>query len=185
MSKDSTAPRADITGYAYRPSLLGAPWEFKLTSGAIEWEAGRKTGRVALRDIRRIRLSFRPANMQTQRFVTEIWADDAPKLQIVSCSWKSMVVQERLDGPYSAFVRELHARVVQSGARPRFERGSHPLVYWPGLVVFAGVTLGLLALIARALQAQAMGGAAFYRHLLHIVFVARRKLLPPQCAGRL
>jgi len=42
-------------------------------------------------------------------------------------------------------------------ARPRrairrqaaFERGSHPLVYWPGLVVFAGVTLGLLALIAR------------------------------------
>ncbi len=161
MSNDLTSLGADVAAYAYRPSLLGAPWEFKLTAGGLEWEAGRKTGRVALRDIRRIRLSFRPANMQTQRFVTEIWADNAPKLQIVSCSWKSMVVQERLDGPYAAFVRELHARIAQAGIHARFERGSHPLVYWPGLVVFAGVTLGLLALIVRALQAQALGGAAF------------------------
>ena len=161
MTNDPTSPGADIAAYAYRPSLLGAPWEFRITAGGLEWEAGRKTGSVALRDIRRIRLSFRPANMQTRRYVTEIWADNAPKLQIVSCSWKSMVVQERLDGPYAAFVRELHARIAQAGVHARLERGSHPLVYWPGLVVFAAVTLGLLALIVRALQAQALGGAAF------------------------
>ncbi len=43
----------------------------------------------------------------------------------------------------------------------RFEQGSHPLLYWPGLIAFVGVALGLAVLIVRALQADAKGGAAF------------------------
>ncbi len=146
--------------YAYRPSAFGAPREFKLTGDGIEWVAGGRSGRIPFRNVRRLRMSFKPSNMQSYRFRTEVWADDAPKLEIVSSSWKSLLEQERLDQSYSAFVAELHRRIADAAMPVRFEQGSHPLLYWPGFVAFVGVALGLAALIARALQAEAIGGAA-------------------------
>jgi hypothetical protein len=151
----------DPFAYAYRPSLLGAAWEFRLAGDGIDWAAGRKGGHIPFRAVRRLRMSFRPANMQSHRFMTEPWADGAPKLEILSSSWKSMVEQERLDGRYTAFVAELHRRVALAAAPARFEKGSNPLLYWPGLIVFIGVSLGLALLVVRALQVNAKGGAAF------------------------
>jgi len=151
----------DTLDYTYRPSLLGAPWEFSLHGQSLAWRSGRKSGRVALQDIYRVRLSFRPITMQTQRFLTEIWAEGAPKLEICSSSWKSMVEQERLDRPYTNFVMELHRRLAQAGGPLRWEQGSEPLLYWPGLAVFVLVALTLAALTVRELQVQAWRGAAF------------------------
>jgi hypothetical protein len=151
----------DPFAYAYRPSLLGAAWEFRLAGDGIDWAAGRKGGHIPFRAVRRLRMSFRPASMQSHRFMTELWADGAPKLEILSSSWKSMVEQERLDGRYTAFVAELHRRVALAAASARFEKGSNPLLYWPGLIVFIGVSLGLALLVVRALQVNAKGGAAF------------------------
>jgi len=147
--------------YIYRPSAMGAPSQFKLTPDGIEWVAGRRSGLTEFQNIRRLRMSYRPANMQSHRFMTELWADGAPKLKIMSSSWKSMFDQERLDRPYSSFIAELHRRIAQSGARPLLEQGSHPLIYWPGLTAFAGVEFGMVVLIVRALQSGAIGGAAF------------------------
>jgi hypothetical protein len=157
----STEPAGEAVTYAYRPSLASSPREFTLADGAIEWRAGRQSGSVALGQVRFVRLSYRPANMQSHRFVTEIWADGAPQLQIVSTSWKSMFDQERLDRPYSAFVAELHRRLAQAGAAPRFIRGSNPVIYWAGVAVFAAVMLGLVVLTGRALQSGSAGGAIF------------------------
>ena len=160
MSGDSTDTPDSAAAYAYRPSLVGAPWEFKLTGDGIDWTVGRRSGRVALRDVRRLRMSFKPANMQTQRYLTEIWAEGAPKLVIASSSWKSLVEQERLDRPYAAFIAELHRRIARAGVPARFERGSNALIYWPGLAIFVGMTIGLVALFVRALQVDAKTGAA-------------------------
>jgi hypothetical protein len=99
--------------------------------------------------------------MQTHRYQTEIWADGAPKLTIVSSSWKSMVEQERLDEAYTAFLVALHQRLAEAGAPVSFEQGSSPLRYWPGLAFFAGLSFGLAFLIVRALQSDAIAGAAF------------------------
>ena len=162
MNDDRAQPaEARVLTYAYRPSVLGAPWEFTLAGDALAWQAGRKSGRVALRNIRRVRLSFRPVTMQSQRYLTEVWADGAPKLEICSSSWKSMVEQIRLDADYAAFIGALHRRLSEAGVAARFEQGSNPLLYWPGLIFFAAVALGLAALTVRALQAHALGGAAF------------------------
>jgi hypothetical protein len=147
--------------YSYRPSLLGAAWSFRLAGEAIEWDAGGKSGRIPWRNIRRLRMSFKPVSMQSQRFLTEIWAEDAPKLEIVSSSWKSLVEQERQDKSYSAFIAELHRRIVDAAVPVRFEQGGNPVIYWPGLIVFAGCGLGMAFLIVRALQTHAMGGAVF------------------------
>lgn len=161
MNAEQAVPAQDQLGYAYRPSLLGAPWEFRLDARGIGWTAGRRSGHVPYRNVRRVRMSFRPANMQPSRFVTEVWAEGAPKLLLASTSWKSMVEHERLDRAYAAFIAELHRRLAQAAPPARYEQGGSPLLYWPGVAVFAAILLGLAALTARALQAHATGGAVF------------------------
>jgi hypothetical protein len=160
MSDERAGAAADSPAYAYRPSLLGAAREFKLGSDGIDWASGRKSGHIPFRTVRRLRMSYRPASMQSHRFMTELWAEGAPKLEILSSSWKSLVEQERQDKPYAAFVAELHRRMARAAPPARYEQGSHPLLYWPGLFTFVGVALGLALLTARALQADATGGAA-------------------------
>lgn len=160
LMNERPADAGGTVSYAYRPSLLGAPREFKLTESTIDWAVGARSGRIPFSNIRRLRMSYRPMSMQSYRFVTELWAESAPKLQIVSSSWKSLVEQERLDETYSAFVRELHRRIAVVAAPVRFDQGANPLIYWPGLIVFVAVALGLAALIAHALQAGAARGAA-------------------------
>ena len=161
MNGERTSEAAEGAAYAYRSSMFGAAREFRLTGDGIEWTAGRRSGLIPFRAVRRLRMSFKPANMQWQRFLTEVWADGSPNLEIVSTSWKSLVEQERLDRPYKAFVTELHRRIALAGLPARFERGRSPFLYWPSLTVFAGVALVASALIVRALQSDAKGGAAF------------------------
>lgn len=168
MNGTAAAATGEDLSYSYRPSLLGAAWTFRLSAGGLVWEAGRKSGRIPYRGIRRIRMSFKPVSMQTHRFLTEVWADDAPKLEIVSSSWKSVVEQERLDKPYAAFVAELHRRLVEAQAPTRFEQGRNPITYWSGLAVFAGAALGLAFLIVRALQSNVVSAAVFIAAFLAI-----------------
>lgn len=151
----------DAPTYAYRASALGAPRQFSLAGDGIEWATARGSGRTPYQAVRRVRLSFQPTSMQTQRFVTEVWAEGSPKLTLVSTSCKSMFEQERLDAHYTAFVGELHRRVAQAGATVRWEQGKYPVIYWPGLAAFLCVALGLAALAVRALQAHAIGSAFF------------------------
>jgi hypothetical protein len=157
---EADAPEGN-PAYAYKPSLLGAPFEFRLAADALEWRKGRHAGRTPYDGIRRIRLSFRPATMQNHRFLAEIWPANGPKLKIASTSWRSMMEQERLDAAYTAFLTELNRRVGAAGGRPLLQTGSPPLLYWPGVLLFIGVSLALAALIVRALQSQAWSGAAF------------------------
>ena len=147
--------------YVYKSSLMGAPLEFHLAPDALEWRKGGMAGRTPYRDVRRIRLSFRPMTMQNYRFVTDVWPDSGPKLQIASTSWKSLVEHQRLDAEYSAFVSELSRHVGAAGGNTAFDTGSPAFLYWPGVVIFIGAAFALAALSVRALQQQAWGGAAF------------------------
>jgi hypothetical protein len=147
--------------YAYKSSLVGAPLEFQLAPDALEWRKGGIAGRTPYGSVRRIRLSFRPMTMQNYRFVTEVWPESGPKLQIASTSWKSLVEHQRLDAEYRAFVSELSRRVGAAGGNTAFDTGSPAFLYWPGVLVFTGASFALAALAVRALQEQAWGGAAF------------------------
>lgn len=172
-----TADDADAGGgeprYACKPSLMGATWEFRLRPDALEWRSGGRHGRIPYGRITRVRLSFRPVTMQTRRFLTEVWSTSMPRLTFASTSWRSLVDQAAQDEAYGAFVRELHRRIAAAHADPPahspppgrapevvFEAGSPPLIYWPGVAVFAVVALGLAALIVRALQTGQFAGAA-------------------------
>ena len=149
-----------LPSYRFKPALMGPAWEFRLAPDGLDWEFGRRSGRVGYGEIRRMRLSFRPVTMQTHRFLTEIWPASGGKLQIVSSSWRSMVDQERYDTAYADFVTELHRRVAVAQPHLRCESGASPFAYWPGLAVFGAVALGLAVLSVRAFQTQAWAGAA-------------------------
>jgi len=151
---------ADLT-YAYKPSLFGAPFEFRLTPDSLQWQKGRAAGVAPYRRIRRIRLSFRPMTMQSHRFLTEIWIEGGPKLQIVSTSSKSAFEHERLDRRYRTFVTELSRRAGLAGGATAFDLGAPVLIYWLGVIVLGGAALALAALTVRALQIEAWSGAAF------------------------
>jgi hypothetical protein len=159
-SMTDTSTLAEPT-YTYRPSLLGAPWTFQLAPDALVWGVGRRSGRLRYGDIVRARLSFRPITIQQRRYMTEVWGRGAPKLTLVSSSWKSMVENERLDPAYTRFVTELHRRIAGANPAARFETGTPFLTYWLGLAVFVVVSFALAILTVRALAASLWGGAAF------------------------
>jgi hypothetical protein len=147
--------------YAYKPSLMGAPWSFQLAPDALVWSFRSMSGRIPYASIKRIRLGFRPVTMQNYRFIAEIWADRGPKIPVSSASWKSMVEQERQDAPYVAFIRELHRRIAEAHGKPRLEAGAIPFLYWPGVAIFAGICIAVMALMVRALQ-QGEGPASLF-----------------------
>src|SRR5947208_11045760 len=135
--ENSSTAASDIV-YAYKPSLMGAPFEFRLASDALEWRRGTSTGRAPYGRIRRVRLGFRPMTMQNYRFLTEVWIANGPKLQIASTSWKSLVEHERLDASYRIFVTELCRRAGAAGRQTLFPTGSPGVIYWLGLLAFVG-----------------------------------------------
>jgi hypothetical protein len=107
-----------------------------------------------------VRLLFRPMTMQSHRFLTEIWSRDAPKLTIASTSCRSMLEQQRQDAAYRNFVTALHRRIGAAGNNARLVAGSPGFLYWPGLVVFVVIALGLGALAVQGLRTQSLSGAA-------------------------
>ena len=166
-------PRDDATtgddfAYSYKSSLLAAPFEFRLTPDALHWRKGGASGHTLYRNIRRVRLSFRPLTMQNHRFVGEIWSD-GPKLTISSTSWKSMVEHERLDSRYRVFIAELCRRIGAARGKTRLETGSPPIMYWIGVVVVFGASFALASLIVRALQFADWAPAAFIAAFLALL----------------
>ena len=145
---------ADPT-YSYKPSLVGDVREFRLTRDSLYFRGANYAGEIPYDAVRRLRLSFRPATLQTFRFQTEIWPARGPKLLIASTSWRSMVVQERQDAAYSAFIADLIQRVGRAGGQTLYQAGTQPFVYWLGICVFAAALLGLAAVCAKALSLQA------------------------------
>jgi hypothetical protein len=146
------ADEAGEPTYSFRPSAFGAPRNFRLSDRGIAWEIGRRSGTVAFDRVNRARLSYRPASLQIHRFSTEIWSAGTPRLDIVSCSWKSMVEQTDQGDAYRAFVIELHRRLERAGQNIQFETGMNPLIYWPGITLFVVAAMGFAALAVRSLQ---------------------------------
>jgi hypothetical protein len=157
--EDQDAAPADPT-YAFKPSLVGAMCQFTLRPDVLDWQIGRRSGRLRYDRVRAVRLSYRPVTMQSHRFITEIWSSDNPKMQIVSVSWRSIMEQERLDKAYLAFVTELHRRIGAAGTTARFSAGLPVAIYWIGVVIFGAVIVATGALVVRATSLDQWGATA-------------------------
>ena len=152
MTSDTVdEPPGDPT-YAFKASLIGSPCQFTLKPDALEWQVGRRSGRIRYDVVRAVRLSYRPVTMQSHRFITEIWATGNPKIQIVSVSWRSIMEQQRLDASYAAFIAELHRRLAATSSSAQFSTGLPFATYWVGVVIFSAVLIATGGLLVRAVS---------------------------------
>jgi hypothetical protein len=55
----------------------------------------------------------------------------------------------------------LSRRIRASGGATAFDAGSPGWLYWPGVIVFTAALLAMAGLAVRAIQTDALGGAAF------------------------
>ena len=156
---DAESGRGEVA-YSYKTGLVGAPWELRLKPEGLAWQVGAFRGVVRYQNIRRVRLSFRPATLQQHRFLAEIWSTDAPKLKIVSTSWRNLTDQGRQDAEYRAFVVELHRRLQAAGSDIEFLAGAPAFVYYVSILVLAGVAIAFGGMMLRTLSLREWTGAA-------------------------
>ncbi len=140
-------PAAGEMSYRYRPRMMGAEFAFRLEPDALAWDLGRRNGRIAYRDIARLRLGYRPANLAGSRFIAEIWSRAGAKLEIASITQRSLFDYQNLAAEYRAFVVELARRIAASGDACRCDAGFPPWRWWPA-AVFGVATIGTTGYIA-------------------------------------
>lgn len=140
-------PAADAMTYRYRPRMMGAEFAFRLEPDALAWDLGRQNGRIAYRDVARLRLGYRPANLASSRFIAEIWSREGTKLEIASITQRSLFDYQNLAAEYRAFVVELARRIAASGGACRCDAGFPPWRWWPALFV-AALTLAAALYVA-------------------------------------
>jgi hypothetical protein len=140
------AQAEDVLTYRFRPRLMGGDSVFRLERNAVAWEVGRRAGQIAYRNIARMRLGYRPTNLSASRFITELWARDGTKLEIVSISQRALFDYQNLAAEYRAFVTALARKLDAAGADCRCEAGFPPWRWWPALAV-AVVTVAAAAYI--------------------------------------
>ncbi len=161
-SKASGAnPAAATDAYAFKASLIGAAQQFELTDDGLVWRIGPKSGLWPYATIAKVRLSFRPVSMQSQRFRTDLEDDSGAGLRILSTTWQTVALMAPQNDAYRAFVLELHRRIQTAGSRAELIGGLPPAIHTAALVVVALVAAAMTGLLARAVATGSWPGALF------------------------
>lgn len=133
--------------YSYRPRAVGAICSFRLGPHSLDWSMGGATGSTAYPMISMVRIGYRPSNFGTRRFIAEIWSRGAPRLEISSASYRSLVALDDQGPEFRRFMRELHERIARSGGQCRFEAGFAAWRWWP-MAAVGVVTAAMLVYVA-------------------------------------
>jgi hypothetical protein len=157
----TSAPRAPLTSYAYKASLIGAAHQFELTDEGLSWQAGSKSGLWPYGDIAAIRLSYRPVSMQSRRFRADIESASGQRIVILSTSWQTVALMAPQDADYRAFITQLHARMREAGSKAALIGGIGPKTYAAGIVLLALVAIAIAGLLLRAVATGEWAGGLF------------------------
>jgi hypothetical protein len=144
------SPSPDLS-YRFRPRIVGGEHVFSLTSDSLKFESSSRHDKIAYRDIARIRLSYRPANMSLYRFIAEIWPREGKKLTLVSVSASAPFHFENKGAAYRAFLLELFRRMGAVQPAFRVETGMARWRWLPAAAFGAATLAALLYVLGRAL----------------------------------
>jgi hypothetical protein len=156
--------------YEHRPKPFSNALTLDLGPVSLVAERGNSKQEFLLSGMEQLRLSYRPANTARLGFACKLRARDGKTLVFSNLTWRSMVETGRQDEDYSAFTRELVARIGKASPRIEMIAGAPVWQYWlfvlgfavlaPALLVAAGyfalngswpvgvLTLGLLGWLA-------------------------------------
>ena len=157
----STAGDAPATRYAYKPSLIGAAYQFELTDEGLSWRIAGKSAVWPYAAISAIRLSYRPVSMQSRRFRADIDNIGGGRIAIVSTTWQTAALMAPQDRDYRAFIIQLHRRMAAAGSNAALIGGLRPRVYAAAIILLALVAIAMAGLLVRALATNEFAGALF------------------------
>jgi hypothetical protein len=132
-----------------------------VTDEGLSWQVGGKSGVWPYADIAEVRLSYRPASMQSRRFRCDITRKDRQSIAIYSTSWQTIALMTTQDRDYTAFITQLHARMQRAGSKAALVSGLKSGLYIAGAVVVALVAISITGLLVRALATGEHAGALF------------------------
>lgn len=161
MPPDLPNEAAQATRYAFKPSLIGAAYQFELTEQGLSWRIAGRSGMWPYADIAAIRLSYRPVSMQARRFRADIGNADGARLAILSTSWQTAALMAPQDREYRAFITELHARMAKAGSRARLTGGLAPRLYTAAILCVTLVAIAMAGLLLRSAATSEWAGALF------------------------
>src|SRR4051794_21465618 len=147
--------------YAYKASLIGSAHEFELTDAGLQWQAGGKSGLWRYAEIAALRLSYRPASMQSRRFRCDIDHVNRQRITVMSTTWQTVTLMMPQSDAYRAFIIELHRRLAAAGSKAELIGGLKSPVYALGVALLALVAIAVTGLFARAIATGEWGGALF------------------------
>lgn len=163
-SLDHATPSADgapAARYAYKASLIGSAHQFELTEQGLSWQVGSRSGVWPYADIAAVRLSYRPASMQSRRFRADIARGDGQSIAIYSTSWQTIALMTTQDREYREFITQLHARMQRAGSSAALIGGIKSGLYGAGVAALALFAIAITGLLARAIATGEFGGALF------------------------
>ncbi|MBI5129117.1 MAG: hypothetical protein HZA66_06725 [Rhodopseudomonas palustris] len=151
----------DKAAYAFRASLIGAAQQFELTDDGLVWRIGPKSGLWPYATIARVRLSYRPVSMQSQRYRADLEDAGGARLRILSTSWQTVALMAPQNDAYRGFILELHRRMRDAGSQAELIGGLRPGIHTAALVMIALVAAAMTGLLARAVATGSWAGALF------------------------
>lgn len=161
MARSDRNVDVDKAAYAFRASLIGAAQQFELTDDGLVWRIGPKSGLWPYATIARVRLSYRPVSMQSQRYRADLEDAGGARLRILSTSWQTVALMAPQNDAYRGFILELHRRMRDAGSQAELIGGLRPGIHTAALVMIALVAAAMTGLLARAVATGSWAGALF------------------------
>jgi hypothetical protein len=157
-----------LPSYRQRPRPIGFDLAYKLEGADLVIDSTRKVDRVPLGSVEQGRFTFKPGNIASTGYVTQLRLKDGKTITIGDTSWRSLVEIERGGPRYVAFITALAAGIARENPRARFLAGKPPLV-WALFAGVAALSVGMMAYFAWRAFAQGFTGAMWIGVLLGVV----------------
>ena len=139
---------SDPTCYTHTYNFFKKARSYRLTGSALTWmdegEAGVKS--LPYSDIKEVRLAYRPTRVQRNRYFAHIVPKSGKQIDITNTSFRGLGDLVEHNEAYSAFIRELHRRLVTMRTDATFHKGSSMLGYIGNMLL----TIFIVAMVVLA-----------------------------------
>jgi hypothetical protein len=172
MSLIQPPPPEDDDGspsYRQKPRPIGFEIAYKLEDDVLVINSTRKIDRVKLAAVEQVRFAFKPGNISSTGYITQLRLKDGKTITIGDISWRSMVEIERGGARYVRFIAALGAAVAAANPQARFVAG-RPFPVWALFCAAVAATVVAMGyFIITALGEGAQGAAGIGAFLLAAV----------------
>ncbi len=122
---------------------MGFDLAYKLEGDILVIDSTRKIDRVQLSAVEQVRFTFKPGNVTSTGYVTQLRLKDGKTITIGDTSWRSLVEVERGGARYVRFIKAVCESVARTNPKAVFLAGK-PAAAW---IMFAGVVAVSMAMM--------------------------------------